>query len=77
MHALLLSEEVALHVLFAPVEHHVRTPRVDVEIAVLAADGTVAVGDLEPVERWHVDFVFDGSAVAVGFVPHLGWLLGF
>ena len=73
MHAFLLSEEVTLHVIFAPVEHHVRTLGIDVEIAVFAAYRAIAVGDFQRFERWHFDFVLDGPTVAVGFVPHLGW----
>ena len=50
-------------------KHDIRTLEMDVQIAVLAADGAVAVEDLVGVERWGEDFVFYGAAVAVGFVP--------
>lgn len=76
MHASLLSEEVPFHMIFALVEHHVRTLGIDVEITVLAADRTVAVGNFLRFQRWYVDFVLDGSTVAVGFVPDLGWTFG-
>ena len=46
MHALLLPEEVTLHVVFAAVEYYVCTLGIDVKITIFAADGTVAVGHL-------------------------------
>ena len=46
MHALLLPEEVTLHVVFAAVKYYICTLRIDVEITIFAADGTVAVGHL-------------------------------
>ena len=46
MHALFLSEEVALDMILATVEHDVCTLGIDVEITVLAADGAVATRDL-------------------------------
>ncbi len=76
MHALLLPEQVALDVICAAVEDDVRLPGVDVEVAVLAADGAVAVGDLEGLERRRGDLVSDGAAVAVGFVPDFGGGVG-
>lgn len=45
MHAFLLSKEVFLHMIFATVEHHVCTLGIDVEIAVFAANRTIAVGN--------------------------------
>ena len=71
MHALLLPEQVPLHVVFAAVKYYIRALGIDVEIAVFAADGTVAVGHLLCVQRGDLDFVLDGSTVAVGFVPYL------
>lgn len=75
MHTFFLSEKVTFYMIFAPVKHHVCTLGVDVKIAILAANRTVAVGDFERFERWHVDFVLDGSTVAIGFVPDLGGIL--
>lgn len=69
MHALLLSEEVALDMILPTVEHDVCTLGIDVEITVFAADGAVATRNLVRFQRWHVDFVLDGATVAVGFVP--------
>ena len=74
--ALLLPEEVLLHVVFAAAEHHVCALGIDVEVAVLAADRTVAVGHFQRFQRGHVDGVPDGSAVAVGFVPDVDGGLG-
>ena len=73
MHVFLRSEAVILHMIFAAVEHHLCTLGTDVEIAVFAAYGAVTVGNFLRFERWCVDFVLDGSTVAVGFVPDLGW----
>lgn len=73
MCAPLRSKGVTLHLIFAATEHHVLTPRIDVEIAVFAADGAVAVHDFERIERRYVDLVLDGSTVAIGFIPDLGW----
>lgn len=46
MHALFLSEEVALDMILATVEHNVCTLGIDVEITVFAADGAVATRNL-------------------------------
>ena len=73
MHAFLRSEEVTLHMIFAAVEHHLCTLGIDVEIAVFAAYRAIAVGNFLRFDRWCLDFVLDGSTVAVGFVPNLGW----
>ena len=69
VHTFLLHEPVALDVIFAAVEDDVRLPGIDIEVAVLAAYGAVAAGDLLGLERRRGDFVLDGPAVAVGFVP--------
>ena len=76
MRAFLHSIYVALHVIFASIEHDLRTLRVDVQVAVLAAEGAVAVGDFLRRKRGGEDFVFDGAAVAVGFVPDFGGDVG-
>ena len=44
MHALLLSEEVALDMMFATVEYHVRALGIDVEIAIFTAYRAIAAG---------------------------------
>ena len=72
MHALLLPKQIALHALLPLLEHDVCPFRVDVQIAVLAADGAVAVGHLLRLERGGADSVGDGAAVAVGGVPGFG-----
>ncbi len=72
MHALLLPERVSLHMLFPAQKHDVGALRVDVQIAVPGADGTVAVGDLLRRERGGEHFVSNGAAVAVGCVPDFG-----
>ena len=45
---------------------------VDEQIAVFGADGTVATVDLVGGEVGQVYAVFDGAAVAIGFVPEFG-----
>ena len=75
MYAPLRSKSVTLQLIFAATEHDVLTLGIDVEIAVLAAYGAVAVDHLKRFERLHVNLVLDGSTVAVGFVTNLGWSL--
>ena len=72
VHALLLSEKVTLHVILAAVEDDVGALGVDVQIAVFAAYGAVAVHHWLGLEGRGGDFVLDGAAVAVGFVPDFG-----
>ena len=45
---------------------------IDEQIAILGADGTVARVDLVGREVGQDYAVFDGAAVAIGFVPELG-----
>ncbi len=57
--------------LFPAQKHDIGALRVDVQIAVPGADGTVAVGDLLRREREGEHLVFNGAAVAIGCVPDL------
>ena len=50
---------------------------VDVQVAVFAADGAVAIHHRMALEgAGEEDGVFDGAAVAVGWVPCFGWGVG-
>ena len=72
MHALLLPKEILFHEFLASIKHDVRALGVDVQIAVLAAYGAVAVHHFLAFDWWCQDFVSDSAAVAIGFVPDLG-----
>ena len=72
VHALLLPKQVPLHLVLALLKDDVLALGIDVQITVLAADGAVAAADFLGLERLGADFVLDGAAVAVGFVPDFG-----
>jgi len=65
----LFAELIALERVLAAVEDDVGSEGIDVHVAVLGTDGAVAIPDLHCGERGEFDFVADGCAVAVGFVP--------
>lgn len=73
MHPFLLSEEVTLQMILATVKDDVCTLWTNVEIAIFAAYRTVAIDYCFRFQRFRLDFVLDGSTVAVGFVPDRGW----
>ena len=68
------AKPVILELVVAFVPDDFITVRVHEQVAVLCADGAVAVADSEGVgagEGGDEDFVLDGFAVAGGFVPGL------
>lgn len=62
---------VVLHVIVALVEDDVVALSNDVDVAILGADGAVALVDRGVFEAASEDFIFDRSTVATSFVPDL------
>ena len=71
MHASLLPKLITLEQVFALDEDEVFLLGVDVEVAILATNRTIAAHDLLTFQRRKLDFVLDGCTMTVSFIPHL------
>ena len=70
VHASLQSKLIVLDQIFALDEDKVLLLRVDIEVAILATNGTIAAHDLLAIQRRKLDFVLDGCTMTVSFIPH-------
>lgn len=70
MHASLQPKLILLEQVLALDEDKVFLLGADVEVAILATNGTIAARDLLAFQRRKLDFVFDGCTMTVAFIPH-------
>ena len=70
MHASLQPKLILLEQVLALDEDKVFFLGADVEVAILATNGTIAARDLLAFQRRKLDFVLDGSTMTVAFIPH-------
>lgn len=71
----LLPKSIILDQVFALDKDDVFPLRADVQVAILATDGTIAADYLLAVKRRKLDSVLDGCTMTVCIIPDFRWIL--